>query len=165
MSDYTNAFLALKKGTEIFCCHTTLDLKFHRPFGLGIITGKKPTLLVRGVYYSCYKPETIILISLRSLIITFVNENPGRFYNLSGLTEEFRVLYRRKANNFVDISVSRDKLSLVDITIQPPGHLALIRVTSLETKVFSVDDWDNWFVNIAALDIGLESVKKPWKNR
>jgi len=148
----------------VFSFHN-LSLQSPNSFGMGTITGNVPTFLLRGVHYSCYQVESTMLISLSTLIIVLKTEKLGRFLYLSGLTKGLGVLYERKFLNYIDISPSRNNLSLVDIIIDPVQS-SIIRVVSFDgPKVLSVDLWNDCFINIAVLDLGLVSVKKPEENR
>ena len=136
--------------------------------GWGAFAGNAPTALIRGSYLSCLPPTTT-LITLRMLVSTLVYENPDCFYNLGCLTGELGALYQRSSSFHVNVSTFRYKVSLVDIIILPAESVT-IRIKrgtgtssnwdSVETEILSSACWHNWFIDIAALDHGLVSVKK-----
>lgn len=168
MIKYPTAFSALKSGTEVYCFCPIGPNWVPTYLGRGTFAGNAPTALIRGVNLSCLPPTTT-LITLKTLVSTLIYENPDCFYNLGCLTGEFGALYKRSSSSYVNVSTSRFKVSLVNIIILPAESVTIRikRATgtssnwdSVETEILSSECWDDWFINIAALDHGLVSVKK-----
>lgn len=175
MIKYPTAFSALKEQTEVFCFPPIPVNRVPSHLGQGVFAGNAPTALIKGAYISCLPPTitlitpTTTLITLKTLVSTLVYENPDCFYNLGCLTGEFGDLYERTLPSHVNVSTFRPKVSLVDIIILPAESVTIRikRATgtssnwdSVETEILSSACWHNWFINIAALDHGLVSVKK-----
>jgi len=163
MQKYSTAFLALKQGTEVFRFGDSDRKITFGPTGMGLISHEVPTVLIRGGSYSCFQPHMVSLISLKTLAEAFRNENPGYHYNLKigiGVIDDFRFLYRRKFPNYVDFSLARNELDLVDIMINPDvSEIRVVVPKFSEPEILSYGDWDNLFINIAVLDYGLECAK------